>query len=66
MEFAVSTNTDVSATYRLLASIYHDKQEAEKIELLKETAAGLKSAMRPVILRNLEEYSVATDASVTG
>lgn len=66
LEFAVSTHTDVSATYRLLASIYHDKQEADKIELLKETAAGLKSAMRPVILRNLEEYSVATDTSVTG
>ena len=65
LEFAVSTHTDVSATYRLLASIYHDKQEADKIELLKETAAGLKSAMRPVILRNLEEHSVATDTSVT-
>ena len=65
LEFAVSTHTDVSATYRLLASIYHDKQEADKIELLKETASGLKSAMRPVILRNLEEYSVATDTSVT-
>ena len=66
LEFAVSTHTDVSATYRLLASIYHDKQETDKIELLKETAAGLKSAMRPAILRNLEEYSVATDTSVTG
>lgn len=66
LEFAVSTHTDVSATYRLLASIYHDKQEADKIEHLKEIAAGLKSAMRPAILRNLEEYSVATDTSVTG
>ncbi len=62
LEFAVSTNTDVSASYRILASIYHDKQEPDKIELLKEVASKLQSAMRPVILRSLEQYTPSEDA----
>lgn len=59
LEFAVSTHTDISATYRMLASIYHDKKEPEKIEHLKTVAEGLRSAMRPVILRMLGEFSVS-------
>ncbi len=58
LEFAVSIRTDVSASYRLLASIYHDKQEMDKIEQLKETATEIKSVMQPVILRTLEAYTV--------
>ncbi len=57
LEFAVSTDTDVSSTYRILASIYHDKQEFGKIEQLKQTAEHLRSAMRPAILRSLDEAS---------
>lgn len=56
LEFAVSTRTDISATYRILASIYHDKQEVAKIEQLKQTAEELHSAMRPAILRSLDEF----------
>lgn len=56
LEFAVSTHTDISATYRTLASIYYDKQERNKIEHLKEIAESLRSAMRPSILKTLDEF----------
>ena len=56
LEYAVSTHTDISAAYRILASIYYDKQQMDKIEQLKETAGSLRSAMRPSILRTLEQY----------
>lgn len=56
LEFAVSTHTDISAAYRILASIYYDKQQTDKIEHLKDIANELRSAMRPAILRTLEQY----------
>lgn len=61
LEFAISTHTDISATYRMLASIYHDRKEPEKIEHLKTVANDLRSAMRPAILRVLGEFSVSGD-----
>lgn len=59
LEFSVSTHTDISAAYRILASIYYDKQQMDKIEQLKEIAGELRSAMRPSILRTLEQYHTA-------
>lgn len=55
LEFAVSTRTDVTATYDLLADIYIQNGYTEGIHKLSETAESLNSLSRPVILRHLQE-----------
>lgn len=55
MEFCVETRTDISATYRTLANIYRERGEADKIAHLREIAQELNSAMRPAILRMLDD-----------
>lgn len=55
LEFAVSTQTDVSGSYKLLASIYKKEGQPEKIASLLETVSTLRSAMKPAIVRALQE-----------
>lgn len=55
LEFAVSTGTDVSATYRLLCKIYQEKGTPEKIQELYPVAESLNSAMQKTIVRILRE-----------
>lgn len=55
LEFAVSTRTDVSGTYKLLSAIYRADGEPEKIAGLIETAKTLNSSMKNVIVRTLQE-----------
>ena len=55
LEFAVSTNTDVSATYRLLCKIYQEQGTPEKIKELYPVAESLNSAMQKTIVRILQE-----------
>lgn len=56
LEFAVSTKTDVSACYKLLAEIYFTEGEFEKIKELLTTASELNSAMKNSIVRTLQEF----------
>ncbi len=56
LEFAVSTNTDVSGTYRILASIYSREGNNEGIRQLLERANNLQSASRNAIVRTLQEF----------
>ncbi len=56
LEFAISTDTDVSNTYKLLASIYVSEENHDKIAALKERAEHLKSGSKNIILRILQEY----------
>lgn len=56
LEFAVSTDTDVSGTYRLLASIYSQNGETEKIDALKIRAENLRSGSKKIIARILQEF----------
>lgn len=56
LEFAVSTDTDVSSTYKLLASIYASEGDFPKITALKERAENLNSGTRNLILRILQEF----------
>lgn len=53
MEFAVSTNTDVSSTYYRLADYWAAMGDREQIERLIKVAEGLRSANRNAILRYL-------------
>lgn len=54
LEFAVSTKTDVSHSYYLLADIYEKQGETFKIEKLIESAGEIRSTMKPVIVRTLQ------------
>ena len=56
LEFAISTNTDISTTYNLLAQIYKDSNETEKIKELIPIASGINSLMSKSIVKNLERY----------
>lgn len=56
LEFAVSTGTDVSGCYRLLASVYAAEGRREEIGRLKEQAESLKSGTKNIIVRILQEY----------
>lgn len=55
LEYAVATRTDISATYYLAASIYHEKGQTDKIKHLLFVADTLQSAMRNSIVRTLKE-----------
>lgn len=55
LEFAISTKTDVSKTYTDLSKIYREEGRPEKIESLLQIAEGLRSAMKPAIVRILKE-----------
>lgn len=55
LEFAVSTGTDISATYRLLCEIYHKQGTPDKIPELYPIAETLNSAMQKSIVRILQE-----------
>lgn len=53
MEFAVSTNTDVSSTYYRLADYWAAMGDREQIERLIKVAEGLRSANRNAIVKHL-------------
>lgn len=55
LEFAVSTKTDISATYYTLADIYRENGEFKKIQDLIQTAETLNSIMKNTIVRTLKE-----------
>lgn len=61
LEFAVSTGTDVSATYRLLCQIYQEQGTPEKIRNLYPIAETLNSAMQKTIVRILQESDRSDD-----
>ena len=63
LEFAVSTRTDVTASYDLLADIYLQSGRKNDIQKLMETAETLNSLSKNVILRHLQEKLSQTDLS---
>lgn len=55
MEYAVSTNTDVSRTYYCLADYWLSQGETAQVERLIGIAETLKSSNKNIIVRNLKE-----------
>ena len=55
LEFCIDTHTDISASYKLLASLYKKKQTPEKINNLIQVANSLKSVNKNSIVSYLEE-----------
>ena len=58
LEFAIDTNTDISGTYKLLATIYVKNGEKTKFENLKSKTENLNSAMKKPIDRMLKEFDL--------
>ena len=58
LEFAVNTGTDISGTYKLLATIYVKNDEKEKLDSLKSKTGALNSAMKKPIDRMLQEFDL--------
>ena len=54
LEFAVSTGTDISKTYYLLASLYQKTNTPGKIEFLIQRAESIPSIMKDSIVHNLK------------
>lgn len=57
LEFAISTHTDVSSTYKLLTTIYKEQGTPEKILSLIPIAESLNSSLKNSIIKMLEEES---------
>ena len=55
LEFAISTRTDVSQSYFLLADIYEQDGESSKKEELIQAAEELNTVMKSAIVRTLQE-----------
>lgn len=55
LEYAVSTKTDISASYLLLADLYLKDNQPEKINELIEKVSAVDSLMVPSIIRNLKK-----------
>ncbi|MDE7287781.1 MAG: hypothetical protein K2N55_13210, partial [Lachnospiraceae bacterium] len=54
LEFAVETRTDISATYKLLSSIYLENHQTEKIKALIPIAQNLNTSLSSYIVSILE------------
>lgn len=55
LEFAVSTGTDVSKSYYLLAELYGGAGTPEKIKKLIGQAQGIRSMLKDTIVENLQQ-----------
>lgn len=58
LEFAVKIRTDISASYKLLATIYKQSRQSEKIAGLIPIAKGLNTSLSGHIVAMLEEASM--------
>ncbi|MBD5451637.1 MAG: hypothetical protein HDR25_03245 [Lachnospiraceae bacterium] len=56
LEFAVSTGTDVSKSYYLLADLYTEAGTPEKIASLIDSVQNINSLMKETIVQRLREY----------
>lgn len=54
LEFAIQTRTDISSSYKLLASIYQSKGQSDKIRALIPVAEELNSPLKNSIVKTLQ------------
>lgn len=57
LEFAISTGTDISHSYYLLATLYAENGTPEKISDLITKVQATRSTLKDTIINNLEEYA---------
>ena len=58
LEYGIECNTDISNTYYLLAQLYIDTNQADKIQNLVAKAASLNSLSKNSIIKNLNEFII--------
>lgn len=63
LEFAIATKSDISGTYKCLATLYKKKNQPEKIEPLIQQARDLPTVMSASIVKYLEEISQTEPSS---
>jgi hypothetical protein len=56
LDYAITCGSDIKKTYLLLAQIYNETNQTEKIPLLNEHAMQLNSLSKTGILKELEKY----------
>ena len=56
LEYAVSTGTDVSGTYKSLASIYDSRGDKDSIRKLIPVAESLNTPLKDSIISSLNGY----------
>lgn len=61
LEFAISTGTDVSQSYFLLADLYEKKGALDKVEKLARKAASVPSILKNSIVHTLQESGPHSD-----
>ncbi len=61
LEYAISIRTDVRKNYELLAALYLEDGESDKINALTATAETLKSLSKDPILRSLAQIKAEHD-----
>lgn len=54
LEYALSLGTDVGKTYEVLAAIYEEQGQPEKLDALRESATHIESIRKNSILRKLD------------
>ncbi|MEY8516799.1 hypothetical protein AALC25_07680 [Lachnospiraceae bacterium 29-84] len=60
LAFAISIGSDIKATYQLLAELYQQEGDFQKIKALIPQARTLNSLMKEPILSMLEQFSEST------
>lgn len=61
LEYAISSGSDISGSYRLLCKIYQETGQSEKIKSLSVFADSLQSVSKGAISRILAEYTKSDD-----
>jgi len=56
LEYAVSIGTDISGTYLLLAKIYQENKQWDKLDRLKKEAEIISTSRKDSIVRKLQEF----------
>lgn len=62
LSYSVSIGSDIAGTYALLARLYKECGELDKLEELKSSAEKLNTLMKPSILRDLEKLTGSSDS----
>lgn len=65
LSYSVTIGSDIAGTYALLARLYKDRGEFDKIGELKASAEKLNTLMKPSILRDLETLTESADSTPT-
>ena len=62
LSYSVSIGSDIAGTYALLARLYKENGELDKLNELKSSAEKLTTLMKPSILRDLEKLTESSDS----